>query len=68
MEQKAFVATATAVAIAIVSFITSIILSHVTKWDAFKMNASKTLILQNLLGRLETAAPDVVSQKKYRSV
>jgi hypothetical protein len=31
MEQKAFVATATAVAIAIVSFITSIILSHVTK-------------------------------------
>ena len=68
MEQKAFVATATAVAIAIVSFITSIILSHVTKWDAFMMNANKTLILQNLLGRLETADPDVVSPKKYRSV
>ena len=63
MEQKAFVATATAVAIAIVSFITSIILSHVTKWDAFMMNASKTLILQNLLEWLETAAPDVDSQK-----
>ncbi len=27
------------------------------------MNANKTLILQNLLGRLETAAPDVVSKK-----
>ena len=27
------------------------------------MNANKTLILQNLLEWLETAAPDVVSQK-----
>ena len=63
MEPKAFVATATMVIVAIVSLFTSIILSHVTKWDAFMMNASKTLILQNLLEWLETAAPDVDSQK-----
>ena len=30
MEQKAFVVTATAVAVAIITFITSIILSHAT--------------------------------------